>query len=491
SSSDLFDGMSYAKGACVLHSLRGLLGDEAWWKGVRGYVAAHQLGVVETDDFRKAMEDASGKDLKWFFDQWIFRAGHPELKVRWHYEDANKTVRVQVSQTQQVDDQTPLFRLPTTIEITEAAGTTRAVPVVIDGPSHEFVIPAETKPRMVLIDPKAWLIKELDFEKPEEEHRFQLEHARCVLARLDAARALAKIAKDQPEAARALERAWKREQALAARLEIVQLMGNGAETFRAALLEAAKDPEAGVRIAAIEGLAKLRRDEAAEGVLRAAWSHSQEAYGTRRAALRGLVGWKVKDAEGLLAAALAMPAGRHTLAAAALELLLETPGAKTRELGGLYSGYGQPEALRLAAIGAFRRLAQDDPALQDVLVGLVDDPDRSVRFRTWDEVRELKLTKAYPALKARLVRETGGFSGFAGRRLRGLIDALIENRSAGAGASPIESARTIAELEVQAAELELKARDLRSRIAALKREPSTTGSAPRDRDTAAGTGSAH
>ena len=65
------------------------------------------------------MEAASGKDLKWFFDQWLHKAGHPELKVRWHYEDADKTVRVKVEQTQTVDDQTPLFRLPTSLEITE------------------------------------------------------------------------------------------------------------------------------------------------------------------------------------------------------------------------------------------------------------------------------------------------------------------------------------------------------------------------------------
>ena len=57
-------------------------------------MAAHKLQVVESDDFRKAMEAASGKDLKWFFDQWVYKAGHPELKVRWHYEDADKTVRV-------------------------------------------------------------------------------------------------------------------------------------------------------------------------------------------------------------------------------------------------------------------------------------------------------------------------------------------------------------------------------------------------------------
>ena len=76
SSLAMFDGMTYAKGACVLHALRGVLGDELWWKGIRGYVAAHKYKVVETDDFRKAMEAASEKDLKWFFDQWLKQAGH-------------------------------------------------------------------------------------------------------------------------------------------------------------------------------------------------------------------------------------------------------------------------------------------------------------------------------------------------------------------------------------------------------------------------------
>ena len=289
--------MTYAKGACVLHMLRGLLGDDAWWKGIRGYVAAHKLQVVETDDFRKAMEAASGKDLKWFFDQWVYKAGHPELKVRWHYEDDDKTVRVQIEQTQKVDDQTPLFRLPTTLEITEDVGRTRAIPIVIDGASHEFVIPAAARPKMVQIDPEGWLIKELDFEKSEAENLFQLEHASCVLGRLDAARALAQAAKDKPEIARALSAAWKREKSVAARRELVELLGNGEEAFRAALLEAAKDPEARVRVAAIGGLAKLKRDDTTESILRAAWANPKEAYGARRAALRGLVAWKVEDAE--------------------------------------------------------------------------------------------------------------------------------------------------------------------------------------------------
>src|SRR5262249_16746079 len=162
---------------------------------------------------------------------------------------------------------------------------------------------------------------------------------------LDAARALAKVARDQPEAARALARAWKREKAVEARRELVELVCNGMEAFRAALLDAARDPEARVPRAAIGGLANPARAATTETLLRAAWSNRKEAYGARKAALRGLVGWKVKDADDLLAAALKMSDGKHTIAATALKILLETPGAKARELAALYCRYGQPPAL--------------------------------------------------------------------------------------------------------------------------------------------------
>ena len=300
SSEDMFDGVTYAKGACVLHALRGLLGDRAWWKGIRGYVAAHKFEVVETDDFRKAMEAASGKDLKWFFDQWVYKAGHPELKVRWHYEDADKTVRVQVQQTQKLDDQTPLFRLPTTLEITEDAGKTRVVPIVIDGRSHEFVIPCATRPRMVQIDPEGWLIKELDFEKPAEENLFQLEHAACVLGRLDAAEALVKKA---PGPTRRPPRPWrrpgsaKRPRRPSARWSSCSVTAT--RRFAPHFSKRAAQSEPRVRVAAIGGLARLKHEKAAEAVLRAAWANPSEAYGCAARRIRGLVGWKVKDSGAL------------------------------------------------------------------------------------------------------------------------------------------------------------------------------------------------
>ena len=95
------------------------------------------------------------------------------------------------------------------------------IPIVIDGASQEFVIPAAAKPKMVLIDPECWLIKELDFEKSAEENLFQLEHASCVLCRLNAARALAQQGKDEPRVKKALQAAWKKEKSVSAPHQLV------------------------------------------------------------------------------------------------------------------------------------------------------------------------------------------------------------------------------------------------------------------------------
>jgi aminopeptidase N len=493
SSQDMFDGVTYAKGACVLHALRGVVGDTAWWKGIRGYVAAHKAQVVETDDFRAAMEAASGKDLKWFFDQWVYKAGHPELKVRWHFEGADKTVRVRIEQKQTVDADTPLFRLPTTLEITDPAGNTKSIPIVIDGASHELVIPAAAPPRMVQIDPLGWLIKEIDFEKSEDENRYQLEHAACVLGRLDAARALGKIAKDKPEAASALAAAWKREKSVPARKEIFGLLASGDEKFRAHLIEGATDKEARIRVAAIEGLAGLKHDDAAEKILRAAWSNPKEAYGARKGALRGLAAWKVKDIDKLMADALKVSADRHTIAAAALSHLLDTPGAKARELAVLYTRLGQPPALRSTALATFARLAKDDPSLQDILVELADDPDRSMRTQAWGIVGELKVKKALPVLEARLARDHLGFAGYTRQILEGAISALKaeDGKPKSDKAAVTGQAKGIAALETQAAELESKAKELRSKIAALRQLSEEITPTPIDAPEAAGSSGSH
>lgn len=426
SATQLFDGMAYAKGACVLHALRGAVGDEAWWDGIRRYVATNKFRNVESDDLRRSFEAATGKDLGWFFGQWVYKAGHPELRASWRYEPEDRTVRLKVEQVQKLDDQTPLFRLPTVAEIVEAPGKSRRVAIVIDGASQEFVLPAGPEPKAVLIDPEGWIPKEMSFERPLAERLFLLEHGPTVLARIDAAESLADEAKDHPEVREALAAAWKREASPTAAVRMVEAIDQGDAASRAALLAAAEAPEPRVRVAAVRGLAALDRDPAAEALLRKVWDDPESPYGARRAALRGLVAWKVDDAEKIVEAALGLPAGRFAIAATALDLVLDRRDARSRELAAAYVAHGRPPRLRYAALQALEDLARDDAALQDLIVPLAEDPDRVVRARAWDLVRRHRIKKALPTLEARLKVEDFGFNARARATLERAIKALKE-----------------------------------------------------------------
>lgn len=92
---DLLNRNNYQKGAWVLHMLRDHIGDEAFVRGIRDYYARHLHGVALTADVRAAFERASGRDLRWFFDQWVHGPGHPQLDVEWgaEAEDLVLTIR--------------------------------------------------------------------------------------------------------------------------------------------------------------------------------------------------------------------------------------------------------------------------------------------------------------------------------------------------------------------------------------------------------------
>jgi aminopeptidase N len=458
----MFDGVTYQKGACVLHALRGLVGDDAWWRGIQLYVASNKDRTVETDDFVKAMEKASGRDLGWFFDQWVFHGGHPELSARWRYEPDDKTLRLKVEQTQTVDETTPLFRLPTTVEIGDDSGI-RSVPIVIDARTHEFVIPSLTKPKMVRIDPKGWLPKVLTFEKPMEEWIYQLKHSVDILGRVEAAKALADKHGGEKPASEALAKAWPREKEPRARAELVRSIAGTGEPSRATLLEAAKDSEPRVRVAAIRGLSVLKYDPALEPIFRATWANKAEPYGARRAALSALTRGKVKDTDELIASALKDPSSRNQIATTALQAVLDQGGQKAREAAVLYSRPGQPSALRSTAVQALAKQAKDDPQAEKLLIALVDDPVSNVQRSAIFALASGGFTSALPKLEQQLPKVRGR----AKQMLEAQIERLKDSKKAPAIA-PDSTAKEAADLERQAADLELQVKELRNKAEALK-----------------------
>jgi aminopeptidase N len=150
----LLNAYNYKKGAWVLHMLRGVMGDPAFFAGIRDYFAAYRESNASTAEFRMVMERHAGQSLEWFFRQWIFEPGHPVFATKWTWNDAK--VRVQVDQKQGGT----VFRTPAVIEVRDASGGSARHSVVIDERSEEFEWPSESKPAAVVLDPDGWVLKE-------------------------------------------------------------------------------------------------------------------------------------------------------------------------------------------------------------------------------------------------------------------------------------------------------------------------------------------
>lgn len=152
---ELFDrpATTYNKGGAVLHMLREEIGDAAFWKGVNIYLNRHKFGSVESTDLKAAMEEASGSDLTWFFDQWVYMGGHPKISFTHAWNSATKTLRLTIVQTQKPDRLTPAaFRLP--MEVAFTTGTTQTVEKLnVTKRQETFSIKLPDKPTSVVLDP--------------------------------------------------------------------------------------------------------------------------------------------------------------------------------------------------------------------------------------------------------------------------------------------------------------------------------------------------
>lgn len=150
----LFDrpATTYNKGGVVLHMLREEIGNGAFWKGVNIYLNRHKFANVETGDLRKAMEDSSGKDLSWFFDQWVYGLGNPKLAVEQFYNSRTKILTLTIQQTQKIDKLTPKsFIIPMEVEISTGAGSTKEK-LRISKRRESFSIRTESPPTEIKFD---------------------------------------------------------------------------------------------------------------------------------------------------------------------------------------------------------------------------------------------------------------------------------------------------------------------------------------------------
>ncbi len=151
--SQVTTGMQYQKGAWVLHMLRELVGTDVFWSGVSAYYNHYRDGNATTADFRRFMEEASGQDLEWFFQQWLYQGGNVELAGSWAPVPEGIHLRLRPTQG------TYRFRVPVDVAVLRSDGSTEVRTIWLsEGASFDDVIPIDGEVTDVVLDPDTRLL---------------------------------------------------------------------------------------------------------------------------------------------------------------------------------------------------------------------------------------------------------------------------------------------------------------------------------------------
>ncbi|HYL04898.1 MAG TPA: M1 family aminopeptidase, partial [Thermoanaerobaculia bacterium] len=467
----MFDAHTYDKGALVVHMLRELVGEEGWWAGIRTYLARHALGTVTSRDFETAFEDASGVQLETLFDQFVYGAGYPELKVRWEYQAAAGMVRLEVRQTQALDAATGLFSFPVEVTLLDGTGAPAVRRLAMAAlPLQDLYVPSPVRPRTVVFDPRGALLKTLDFDKPAAEWVEQLRAPLPLPARLEAVRALAELGGD--EAVAELGEALLRQAFYGTRqVAAAALARIGTDPALAALRRGAGDPDARVRAAVFAGLGAFPEHAELIAPLGAALQ-TDASYRVRAAAAAALGRFadRREAVTPLLLRALDQPSFLEEVPRAAIKALAELGAPQAFPQALRRARYGSPQPgradamLALAIYAAHSGDAAQRGQARRTLEGYLDDPDFEVRQKVPDALAELGDPAAIPALQRSLRAEIQDDQ----RRPR--EDAVRELQAAVAKSSPGQT------LEERLRQLERANEALEERLRQL--QPSSPATAP-------------
>jgi aminopeptidase N len=157
---EVLSDLQYQKGAWILHMLRWEIGTEDFWAGIREYYRRYRDATASTADLVRVMEEISGQELDWFFDQWLHRTPSPALEGSWRYDAASGQVEIQLSQIQPGAP----YLLDLEVGLTESVAEAPGVEVIrMTEKRQTFRLPAAGEPEDVALDPNTWALVRLSF----------------------------------------------------------------------------------------------------------------------------------------------------------------------------------------------------------------------------------------------------------------------------------------------------------------------------------------
>ena len=369
---ELYDRHLYEKGACVYHMIRAELGDELFDRFVHTFVRDNAHKTVETIDLLRAIDKATGRNLAFLFDQYVYRGGHPDYKVAYSWDGDSQLAKLTVTQTQAKEGihtlANDLFDLKIPIGfgyLKDEAVDVKVTKIRIYEKEQVLYFPLETKPDFISFDVGNNYLKTVTLEYPLPELKAQLKSDPDPISRIYATEAIAK--KGNLEAVAALTECLADEEFWAVRLEAAQQLAKIKLDISATnLIAEIGDEDAFVRRAIVDELGNIKNPQTYAAIKQLVTA-GDESYYVEAAACRALGGMttaslKNKQAEviTLLTEVLNTRAGWNEIVRAGaiggLAKMTDSPVALNTVLE--YVKPGVPQPLRLPSIRALGAISQ-------------------------------------------------------------------------------------------------------------------------------------
>ena len=401
---DLFSPYIYPRGASVLHMLRGIVGKDLFFKAIKYYVDKYKFHNVDSHDFENAVQEATGYNLYWFFDEWLYKGGHPVFDVSYKYNDADHTLNLTVKQVQKVDEITPIYRMPVNILIQTKSGKMNEK-IVVDSLENNYTFKVAEKPLMVNFDEGSYLLKEVNFEKTVDELAFQLKNDEDAAGRIWAAEQLSKNESESAE--KALIDGLKNDSFHGVRsVCAAELHKYSNEESHAALMKALNDKDLRVRDAAIISLGNYK-DANTLKTLTNIFKKSPNDY-IKAACVNSISKIDTTNALPLLNDALDQNSHGQIVAVTALRNLAKISPEDAYDKAIDLSQYGKPQNVRVSAIYLLAKLNRDHYKTLDLLKGYASDPYIWARRAALNGLGQIADKTTIPFIKERENIETDG-----------------------------------------------------------------------------------
>jgi aminopeptidase N len=398
---DIFDNKIYAKGSVILNMLRNILGDDLFFKAIRYYTNKHAYGLVETKDFILSIEEATGENLQWFFDQWVYKAGYPEFEVKYEWDADQRAIKLNVKQVQTIDSLTGIFTTPIDVEIWQARYP-KIYRIFIDKAEQEFVFPSDNPPKNLVFDKGSKILMNVYFEKSVEEWLFQLQYSESI-DRLVAIKMLAPNA-DEPLVKQALSKLMFNDRRWFVRAEAARVLGTSTHKSTAELLiDAYRDKNSKVRNAVVREVSNFHGENITRFLKNV--FEKDSSYLVREAALHALINVDSQNAFTYCQKALIIDYNNKRVRTASISGLSKIGHEEAYKLILTYTKYGVETEIRRTAIIALSEKWPSRLEIIEIAEKMLMENNFNIRLSAIIALNNIGSARAVELLKTCLISE--------------------------------------------------------------------------------------